>query len=188
MIQWQGRATEAISRTVSTLVQGPQMLPRFSQDVATLVTSTPLAVTLASFDAQSQDSAVLVTWETVSEIDNAGFNLYRTDAAGNSPEPGDLLVFVPSAAPGSGQGSRCQWIDPAIEPSTAVFYWLESVDLNGDTDLHGPVRVDMQAPTSVRLMQFDAASQRLPIGMPTGAVMVAITSAWLIRRRLVRKV
>jgi hypothetical protein len=40
-----------------------------------VATAGPLAVTLASFDAQGQANRVVVTWETVSEIDNAGFNL-----------------------------------------------------------------------------------------------------------------
>ncbi|MCB0232577.1 MAG: hypothetical protein KDH90_26220, partial [Anaerolineae bacterium] len=95
------QATEPISRTISTLVQGTQMLPRFSQDVPTNITTTPLAVTLDTFQAQLQSDAVLVTWTTASELNNAGFNLYRSlDETG----PRDLLAFVPSAAPGSGLG------------------------------------------------------------------------------------
>ena len=38
----------------------------------------PLAVTLAAFDAQPYGHGMLVTWETVSEASNAGFNLYRS--------------------------------------------------------------------------------------------------------------
>ncbi|MCB0236085.1 MAG: hypothetical protein KDG58_18010, partial [Anaerolineae bacterium] len=52
---------------------------------------TPLAVVLADFGAAAQTDHILVTWETVSEIDNAGFNLYRStsDAA-----PGEQLASV----------------------------------------------------------------------------------------------
>ena len=40
------------------------------------VTDTPLAVALANFQAASDGDRVQVSWETVAEIDNAGFNLY----------------------------------------------------------------------------------------------------------------
>ena len=47
------------------------------------VTLSPLAVTLADFSAVQQGDHVLVTWETNSELNNRGFNLYRgTSAAG----------------------------------------------------------------------------------------------------------
>ena len=46
-----------------------------------LAASNPLAVALASFLAETQADHILVTWETVSELDNAGFNLYRSLAA-----------------------------------------------------------------------------------------------------------
>lgn len=61
----------------------------------------PLAVTLAGFDAQAQAGQVLVSWETVSEYDNAGFNLYRGDSAAG---PQVLLAAIPSQGPGASQG------------------------------------------------------------------------------------
>jgi len=61
----------------------------------------PLAVTLASFDAAQQGDAVVVAWETVSELDNQSFNLYRAARAGGARV---LLASIPSQAPGSTQG------------------------------------------------------------------------------------
>ncbi|MCB9142977.1 MAG: PQQ-binding-like beta-propeller repeat protein [Anaerolineales bacterium] len=152
-IQWTGQATEPISRTISTLVQGTQMLPRFSQDVPTNITTTPLAVTLDTFQAQLQGDTVLITWTTASELNNAGFNLYRSlDEAG----PRDLLAFVPSAAPGSGLGASYEWLDDSLPAAPEIFYWLEAVDFNGTTSLFGPVRVVTLPPTGVRLVDFDA--------------------------------
>ena len=58
---------------------------------------TPLAVTLADFHAAEAGDAILVSWETVSEATNQGFNLYRNTTS----EPvGELLAYVPSQAPG----------------------------------------------------------------------------------------
>jgi len=158
-IQWQGLATEPISRTVSALAQGEQLMPRFSQDVEVLVTGAPLAVTLASFGAFFEGNAVLVTWETVSELNNRGFNLYR----GLDPDgPRELLAFVPSTAPGSSQGAVYQWRDDTSPPAAAVYYWLEAVDFSGVTSLFGPISVVTLPPTGVRLVGFEAASPSLP--------------------------
>jgi len=101
------------------------MLPRFSQNIPTQILSGPLAVTLASFEAQAQTNSILLTWETVSEIDNAGFNLYRSNS---SAGPGELQAFVPSAAPGSSQGAIYEWTDLDVQPGVTYFYWLEAID------------------------------------------------------------
>ncbi len=114
-------------------------------------TSGPLAVHLASFDAEAQADRVRVVWETASELDNAGFNLYRTGSAAAQPEPGDLLAYAPSQAPGAAQGAVYGYDDLAVQPGQTYWYWLEDVSLSGATTLHGPVSATVQAPTAVRL-------------------------------------
>ncbi|MEZ4770751.1 MAG: choice-of-anchor K domain-containing protein [Caldilineales bacterium] len=66
--------------------------------------TNPLAITLASFEASGQTDRIVVSWETVSELHNAGFNLYRSL---NSYEAGERLnaELIPSQAPGSAQGA-----------------------------------------------------------------------------------
>ena len=61
-----------------------------------------LAVTLASFDAEAQADQVLVTWETVSDMDNAGFNLYRGQQADGSDRA--LLTYVRRRRPAAPRG------------------------------------------------------------------------------------
>lgn len=119
------------------------------------VTATPLAVTLADFNALSADNHILVIWETASELNNAGFNLYRsaTDAA-----PEELLTYVPSQAPGSQQGASYQWQDWDVISGDTWWYWLEDIDLNGATTLHGPVSAMMQGPTAVRVTHVEAGN------------------------------
>ena len=79
--------------------------------VAFTVTNTPLAVTLASFAAQQEGSAVAVTWETVSESDNAGFTLYRSPAEDGARA---ALAFVPPPAPGSTAGAVYSYLDGGV--------------------------------------------------------------------------
>ena len=72
-----------------------------------------LGITLASFDAAAQAGHVLVTWETLSEVFNTGFNLYRTGTA-DPPTAANLLVAVPSQGPGSTQGFFYSYQDSAV--------------------------------------------------------------------------
>ena len=48
------------------------------------------AVELAAFDAVPQDNGVMLTWETASEMDNLGFNIYRAQS-----QVGELIKINP---------------------------------------------------------------------------------------------
>jgi hypothetical protein len=148
-------------------------------DAADLI---PLAVTLASFAAVQQGDAVLVSWETVSELDNAGFNLYRgTSAAG----PETLLAHVPSAAPGSAQGFAYSHLDENVQAGQTYWYWLEDISLAGATTLHGPVSVTLGAPTAVRLAEM-VATPATPAVLPAAgglALLAALAALAAVRRR-----
>ncbi len=144
----------------------------------------PLAVTLASFDAQAMVDHILLSWETVSEMNNAGFNLYRS-ASPAAPE--ELLAFVPSQAPGSTQGASYSYEDAEVAPGETWYYWLEDVDLNGATALHGPVSATLQAPTAVTLDALQAQTAAPGAGAAPLAALAAgllgLAAAFGIRRR-----
>jgi hypothetical protein len=138
------------------------------------VTSNPLAVMLASFAAQQQEDAVQVTWETVSELNNAGFNLYRSLAADGERT---LLATVPSAAPGSTAGAAYSWRDPDVVAGQTYWYLLEDMDLSGATSLHGPVSVAVQAPTAVALASFEAGFDGNAVDRAAPLLLLAIAIA-----------
>jgi hypothetical protein len=52
------------------------------------------------------------------------------------------------------------------------YYWLEDVDLNGATALHGPVSATLQAPTAVTLAALDAQTAA-PGGVSAWGALVA---------------
>ncbi len=63
----------------------------------------PLAVTLAMFQAEARTDHVLVTWETNSELNNRGFNLWRgTAPAGPDRQLNETLI--PSQSQGNPGG------------------------------------------------------------------------------------
>ena len=144
---------------------------------------TPLAVTLADFSASPANDHILITWETASELNNAGFNLYRstTDAA-----PEELLAYVPSQAPGSQQGASYTWQDWNVTPGDTWWYWLEDIDLSGATNLHGPVSSTMVGPTAVGLVGMKA--EDAPVAATylrwLAAIVIAAFGAVSFRRRL----
>jgi hypothetical protein len=143
----------------------------------------PLAVTMAAFDAQPHGQGIRVTWETVSEIGNAGFNLYRSlDPSG----PQTLLGYTPSQAPGSTQGFAYSYEDLDVQPGQTYWYWLEDVSLGGATTLHGPVSATVQAPTAVALSSLQAgpAAGAAPLLAALLALAAPLAgAAWALRRR-----
>jgi hypothetical protein len=100
--------------------------------------SAPTAVKLTSFVAEAAVQGALVLWETASEHDNAGFNLYRSVSL---QDHGAQLnpALIPSAAPGGDQGAAYSFLDTTVQAGTTYYYTLEDVDLSGVRTPHGPV-------------------------------------------------
>jgi hypothetical protein len=159
-----------------------QMAPAIALQASTSI-NAPLGVVLADFQAQAMDGVVRVTWETASELNNQGFNLYR------SPVPstvGELLAYVPSQTPGSTQGASYEWVDSQVQAGQTYWYWLEDVDLAGQTTLHGPVSAMLGAPTAVGLSGLDAASgyqSRSSLWSLVFALAGALAAGWAASRR-----
>ncbi|HNU04295.1 MAG TPA: GEVED domain-containing protein, partial [Anaerolineae bacterium] len=145
-----------------------------------------LAVTLASFQAEWVDNQVVIAWDTVSEIDNLGFNLYRSQSP---DELGALITtqMVPSQSPGSTQGFSYSVVDSDVTSGNTYWYTLEDLDMSGVATLHGPVSAAYQAPTAVTLgslqAQPAASSSLLPAAGALLALMTPLAGAWVLRRR-----
>ncbi len=144
---------------------------------------SPLSVTLANFSAAQQGDLVRVAWETVSELDNAGFNLYRTGSVGDRPEQGDLIAVLPSQAPGSTQGAAYSYEDLAVQPGETWWYWLEDVSMSGAATLHGPVSVHFTAPTAVTLGSLSASPAAAGALLPWLLAAAGAGAALAVRRR-----
>jgi hypothetical protein len=148
----------------------------------TITFTNPLAVTLAGFDATAQPDHVLVSWETVSETGNAGFNLYRSETPDG---PGQMLntALIPSQNPGATAGAAYAWQDFAVQPDGTVYYWLEDVSLAGATTMHGPVSVDFVTPTAVTLGRVQASPAAALPALSWLAVVAGAGAALALARR-----
>jgi subtilisin len=107
-------------------------------------TSQPTAVTIASFSANQQGGAIILSWETILETGLLGFNVYRSEF----PD-GDLLRLNPeligAAAFGDLSGSKYAYYDSTVQPGVTYDFWLEVIEADRESRL-GPVSVTTAFP------------------------------------------
>lgn len=92
---------------------------------------------ISSFAARQ--ASVVVEWSTASELDTAGFNIYR----GESPDQIILKVnptLIPPALDPL-RGDTYRFNDHSVTPGIKYFYLVEEVDQLGNPSLYGPIDV-----------------------------------------------
>lgn len=101
------------------------------------------AVEFAGFAAHSFKQGVELEWNTGMEVSNLGFNIYR-DLAGvrerlnSSLVAGSALIVGAEAKMLAGNSYR--WWDSRPQAAGST-YWVESIDLDGTSEWHGPYGV-----------------------------------------------
>lgn len=100
------------------------------------------AITLSAFDAEIDHRNARVTWETGTEVDNFGFNIYRsTSVDGPWNKLNDALISIEGDAV---SGGSYEFTD---RPGYGTFYYyLEDVDANLEKTTHAPVMVKFGSP------------------------------------------
>lgn len=96
-------------------------------------------VVLTACQSRGPESLVIVEWTTESEVETAGFNLYRSDSS-----EGPYVKVNPALIPGSSDpllGGRYVYTDTNVVAGRTYYYKLEDVELDGTTTLHGPIEV-----------------------------------------------
>ena len=90
---------------------------------------TALPVQLSSFKAERTDAGAVITWHTESELENAGFNILRSET-----KNGTFTVINTKLIPGAGttaERSTYQYIDTGTKPGQHYYYQLEDVSFTG---------------------------------------------------------
>ena len=98
-----------------------------------------LPVSLSSFKAEQTTAGVLLKWTTESEVDNAGFYIYRSET-----KNGEFKVVNPTMIQGAGTtGERNEytWTDTTAKPNTVYYYRIEDVSHAGDREQLATVRL-----------------------------------------------
>lgn len=84
-------------------------------------------------------SVVKIEWSTASEIDTAGFNIYRSESSN-----GEYTIINPRLVPASDNpmiGSSYNFIDNHVSPGRSYYYLLEDVGIDGGIERYGPIEV-----------------------------------------------
>ena len=103
-----------------------------------------LPVELSLFTATTSSDNVILTWRTETEVDNAGFSIYRSErtagedasSSGNYTE----IAFVEGAR-NAGMPTDYQFTDKKAEPGKTYFYYLEDIDIAGEKNKSGIIKV-----------------------------------------------
>jgi len=104
--------------------------------------NAPLAITLSSFNATTSDGCVEIAWETATEINTAGFHVWRSD----NPLTGFVRVtsgMIASTSEMETMGAAYSFRDCGVDFSTGAkyYYMLEEIEMDttGSGNMHGPI-------------------------------------------------
>jgi len=115
----------------------------FSAVIIENTSDNPLPVTLSTFSGVQDGDCVQLNWVTQSESNNWLWNVYRSNTSDLSSS------FQHNGMPIWGAGTtstptQYSYLDDEVEdiPVVTYYYWLESVDYNGEAELFGPISLN----------------------------------------------
>jgi len=125
--------------------------------------------------ANSESATVIVEWITASELNLAGFNLYRSvHREGPYVRVNDALL---PASPDPVTGGSYAYTDTTVTGGVAYFYKLEDLALDGSSTMHGPIEIMAQADVvSRRFGAGNILATALLVGLLAGAALVVAAS------------
>ena len=100
----------------------------------------PTAVSLLYFEGTGAKNSVILNWATASELETIGFNLYRRSVLDGTMRPINQLL-VQAESVGLVEGSTYTFRVEGLKAGKYYYFWLEDVDVYGNTTLHGPIYV-----------------------------------------------
>ena len=104
--------------------------------------SKPTVVALVSFSANGNaEGKVTLRWQTATEIDNAGFNLYRAKRR-DGPYKKINTTLIP--AQGNATTGASYSYEDTPPAKGAYHYKLEDVDINSVSTMHGPKKAKVK--------------------------------------------
>jgi hypothetical protein len=122
--------------------------------------SAPSSIELSEMNAEVKDqNTVTVSWKTISETNNYGFNLSRTSNTNHT----EFLSFV------KGYGTTLQlqsyvYIDGPLQAGS-YSYQIKQVDLDGTTKEYDPISVVVTSAASVVPSWLKANASKVIIGL-----------------------
>ena len=92
--------------------------------------NTPLPVSLSFFRPTLENGEIVIRWTTESELDNAGFNILRSDSKdGEFKQVNSELV---QGAGTTGERNTYKWVDETAKLGVVYYYQIEDVSFAGE--------------------------------------------------------
>ncbi len=118
----------------------------------------------------SSASPVVIEWTTATEINTAGFNLYRAESA-DGPFTQINSQLIP-ASPDPMAGGKYKFEDTSVTAGKTYYYQLEDIEYSGTRTKHPPVAV----PTGASFGMTEAM-------LALVGVVVVSSVVWVARRK-----
>lgn len=99
----------------------------------------PLPVTLSHFRAEHTDAGVFLKWITESEVDNAGFYIYRSETKDGEYKAINQNMILGAGT--TGERTEYTWTDATAKPNTVYYYRIEDVSHAGEREQLATVRL-----------------------------------------------
>jgi hypothetical protein len=106
-------------------------------DVLKVNNCPPTLIELSSLTARPTFEGIVIEWKTESEVDTAGFNLYRQEAKGAEFEKITQSIIPANGSPTAGASYSFTDVPPGR--ISRWQYHLEEVERTGKTKRYGPV-------------------------------------------------
>lgn len=107
-----------------------------------------VSVELSGFTSKAEPyQGIILDWQTAKEVDNAGFHILKS----RTQEGGYETITKELIAPDMSREYR--YIDDTAKAGVPFYYKLEAVDLNGRTQVFGPVKAMAPVPSEYELSQ-----------------------------------
>jgi hypothetical protein len=114
---------------------------RYLQALSGILLIAGIALSLLAW-LNGPKAKIVINWKTASEVDTAGFNIYRSE----NPD-GPFARLNQRLVPASGDpliGGDYSYVDQSVDAGKLYYYRLEDVDLTGSTTSEGVIQVKAQ--------------------------------------------
>lgn len=118
--------------------------------------------------SEQLQAEVIVKWETASELETAGFNVYRGLSPDAINQRLNANLILPAVDPL--QGGEYEYRDLQVEPGRTYFYQIEEVEIGGQTNQYGPIEVHA---TGGGLLELVVA-----VCLAIGGIFCLVASRW----------
>ncbi|HEY1417617.1 MAG TPA: C25 family cysteine peptidase, partial [Myxococcaceae bacterium] len=121
------------------------------------------AVELVKMEAVTDGTSTAVTWEAGTEIRNLGYRVYREENGRRREVSGLIAGAALRARSDSFAGRNYAFVDPGAR--FGARYWVEALDLKGQSQWLGPVDVVRGPSSKVRVRSAALLTQRQPAAL-----------------------